>query len=457
MSITHTIDVRGAIDAGPFGRYQKYLLSICCLIMFVDGFDTGAISAAAPYLARELGLQPSQLGIVFAAATLAGALAGFFVSQLADRVGRRPLMVACLLVVALLCPWYAVAETYPFLLLLRVIAGFVLAVLISSTFSYAADITPKRLGTSAVMFATCGFGLGVAFGGVAATFLAPEFGWRSLFYFGGAASLVLAVFTATCIPESVRFLALRKDKTAAVRSFLRSALPHLPVSDSATFTLDEEKQERWTLGNLLAGSRAVEVPLLWLVAFFINLNVWFMVQWLPTMVSEAGASESTTSNTLTLFKVGGILGSFICAFMMDRGRNPFWILVVFLFLSAASFYSLQGLGGPAFALLVAVFACGLVLSGPQYAVNGLLATIFPTYVRAAGLGMTGGISRLGAMTGPLLVGYLLQAGLGPSTLLKMAALPMLFCSLVLLFLALKRRRASLGNQPVSEGGDGLAT
>ncbi|HYG25655.1 MAG TPA: MFS transporter, partial [Caulobacteraceae bacterium] len=154
------VDVREFVDSAPFSRYQKLLLALCFLTTFFDGFDTQAIAVAGPWIRDEMSLQPAQLGSVFAAGSLGGIVAAFAMAPFADKIGRRPLIVGAMLIAGILSLCYTFAETFTQLLALRFSAGICLAIAVTVTYAYSAELAPKRAAATAVMVTSAGFGLG---------------------------------------------------------------------------------------------------------------------------------------------------------------------------------------------------------------------------------------------------------------------------------------------------------
>lgn len=433
------IDVREFVDRAPFSLYQRLLLAVCFVTTFFDGFDTQAVAVAAPSIRLEMALQPAQLGTVFAAGSLGGIFAAFAMAPFADRFGRRPLIVTSVLVSAALSLCYPLADNFLHLLALRFTAGVFLAVAVTVTYSYAAELAPKRAAATAIMVTSAGFGLGVAATGFLSGWLIPAFGWRSIFYVGGAATLLLGIILLAFLPESVRVMATRERDSAKVRRFLRRIDPKAAMPDGASFCLNEERKPGVHFRHVLGEGRALTSVALWTSFFFINYVIYVLMQWLPSFVASGGGDAAAAGAAVGWFKLGGIAGSFICAAYIDRRGNPYPILVGFLLFGCAAFLGLAKLPPEAglFALVVGV--TGILLSGPMYATNGLMGRLFPTYVRAGGMALTAGVGRLGAMTGPFTVGLLLQAGWSGEDVFQAAVIPTLTSTIIIAALGLRER------------------
>ncbi|HYG26627.1 MAG TPA: MFS transporter [Caulobacteraceae bacterium] len=451
-----SIDVKAWLEEARFGAYQKFLLALCFLTLLLDGFDAQVIAVAAPGLTAHLGLEPAELGALFAGGTLGGAVAGFLIAPFSNRLGRRVLIAGSLGLSGVLTLGYLVAATLPQLLALRIGCGFLLAVAVSVTFSYAAEITPRRMAVRGVMFTTTGFGIGVAMSGFIGAWMIPAFGWQSVFITGGVLTIIASVLLVFLLPESARYMAYRGGQNARLREVLKRIDPGREMPDGAIFVLNEEQKPGLALTHILGSGRAGPVMMLWAVGFLVNVNIWILVQWLPTFVREAGADISQASVAVGWFKMGGIVGGLICAYFVDRARNGYPLLTVVAVACAASFLLLAEIDAKTTAFLFAVVLTGMLIHAVSYTNGGLLARMLPTYVRMPGMAISGGFSRLGSMTGPLGVGLLKQVGWSNAMIFKAALIPLLLCAVLFVLLAVFTVRLREREESSGEGAPAVA-
>ncbi|MGF6997115.1 MFS transporter [Paraburkholderia sp. GAS32] len=435
------IDVHGFVDNAEFSQYQRFLLGLCFFATFIDGFDTQAVAVAGPMLRLEMALQPAQLGAIFATTMLGGIVAAFAMAPYADRIGRRPLLIISLLISAALSAGHALAGTFSQLLALRLGAGMALGVAVTVTYAYAAEVAPKRASATAVMVVSAGFGLGVAATGFIAAWLIPESGWRSVFYVGGAATLMLCVLLMAVLPESVRFMAQRSGQDSEIRRILKRIDPHASFPNLATFISSEDTKTKIGLANVLASGRAhIAIPL-WISTFLVAFVIYVLMQWLPIFVDSAGATAFRTSASVGWFKLGGVFGGFICAACIERTHNPYTVLLTFLVLACTGFAGMVAapVGGDMF--MLSVIISGVFLNGPLYASNGLIGRLFPTHARTGGLAITAGVGRVGALTGPFIIGLLLQSGWSARQVFRAVPIPVLLALGLVAGLGLRERAA----------------
>jgi AAHS family 4-hydroxybenzoate transporter-like MFS transporter len=284
------------------------------------------------------------------------------------------------------------------------------------------EYSPKRHHAIMVMTMFCGFSLGAALGGLVAGLLVPAFGWSSVFIFGGVVPLLLAPVLWVALPESVRFLLLRDPNDPRINIIIEN-LAGTPAG-AARFVISEEQHEAFTLVQLFTHGRALATVLLWVVFFMNLLNLYFLSNWLPTVMHDMGLSISTAAFTSALFQVGGTVAPFLLGWLIDR--YGFHSVLVVTYILAAVVIGLLGSVGPGLAMLmVTVFAAGFCVVGAQSGSNALAASLYPTSVRSTGVGWALGIGRIGSIIGPVVGGMMLAQHWDRSQLFLFGAIPAL--------------------------------
>src|SRR6201747_965839 len=253
MAISHTqggtspVDVAGAslvdvaefIDQQPVGGFQLKLLLTCAAVLFLDGFDTQAIGYVAPVLAREWGLSKGALGPVFSAGLFGLMIGALVFGPLADRIGRKKIIVFSTLAFGLGTLVTAFVQDVTTLLAIRFLTGLGLGGAMPNAIAMTSEFNPRRRRATMVMIMFCGFSVGAALGGLLAAALIPHFGWRSLFVVGGAAPLLLVPVLVLKLPESVRFLALTGRANERVAQLLGLINPKAAFAPATRFVVHE--------------------------------------------------------------------------------------------------------------------------------------------------------------------------------------------------------------------------
>ena len=401
------VDVAKFIDRQPVGGFQIKLLLTCAAVLFLDGFDTQAIGYVAPALAKEWGLSKAALGPVFSAGLFGLMIGALVFGPLADRIGRWKIIIFSTLAFGLGTLATAFVSDVNTLLAIRFLTGLGLGGAMPNAVAMTSEFSPHRRRATMVMIMFCGFSIGAALGGLLAAALIPQFGWRSVFVVGGVAPLLLVPIVAWRLPESVRFLALTGQANACVAELLGRIDPKAAFAPATQFVVHEPRLVGMPVRHLFREGRALPTVLLWVVFFMSLLDLYFLSNWLPTVLNDLGASVSSAAVIGSMLQVGGVVGTFALGSIIDR--FSFRALAVVYFAAVFAVGAIGQLGHSVAWVTMAIFAAGFCIVGGQIAANALAATFYPTSVRATGVGWALGIGRVGSIIGPLVGGALLTA------------------------------------------------
>jgi AAHS family 4-hydroxybenzoate transporter-like MFS transporter len=328
---------------------------------------------------------------------------------LADRIGRKPVLVSSTLVFGVGSLLTATAALPSSLILFRLLTGFGLGGAMPNTIALTSEQTPKRFRATAITTMFCGFSIGAATGGFVAASLITRFGWQSVFVVGGIAPCAIALMSMAVLPESRYFL-------------VEKPIPGAPV-----------------VSQLFAAGRARVTLLIWVMFFMNLLNLYFLNAWLPTVIHDAGIQVQTAIIITSLFQLGGTAGALILGRLIDRYLS--FQILAWTYLAAAVSILLIGEAGTSIVMLIAtVSAAGFCVIGGQNSVNALTSEFYPTAIRSTGVGWAFGIGRIGSIVGPLLGGVLLSFGGATSRVFWAAAVPALIATLAAFATASFRRK-----------------
>ena len=417
------IDVVEVIERQKVGRGQCLVVLLCALLMFLDGFDTQAVSYIVPALAKDWHLQREILGSIFSAA-LVGLMVGYLaIAPLSARFGHKRMMLASSVLFAVFTLLTVFATNVTELIGLRFLAGIGLGAAAPSAVALTCEFAPKRLRATFVLLVYCGFSLGFVVAGLTAGALMPTHGWKSLMLVGAIAPLVLTVPLAWLLPESLTFLQRRPQGKERMRAVLLRLFPRLDVPVGSTFRLEDQGETRASVAALVRGRTSAGTLLLWLI-FFLNLaEFYFMQSWLPTMLTGLQYSPATVVWVTALPTIAGVLSAVPLGLAMDR-VGPYVTLTV-MYLAGCVFMWLVGsaFSGSVAWLMVMVFCAGFCISGGQKSVIALAAVYYPVNLRSTGVGWALGIGRLGGIAGPLVAGMLYSAHWTPAEIFRFSAWP----------------------------------
>ena len=429
MSTPPPLNVSEAIDNSRFGSFQLGLCILCGLCLIMDGFDVQAMGYVAPAILQEWHIPNSQFGPVFGAGLFGILVGSLLFSMLADKIGRRPVLIGATLCFSVLTFLTAHAANVNQMLVIRFFAGSVLGAIMPHAVALVGEYSPRRLRVTVMMAVGNGFTAGAAFGGFIAAWLIPHFGWRSVFYFGAAAPLVIAAIMIMALPESLQFMVLHRKHLGKAVRWLRRIDPDAPADPDRYFIAERERKGvPWI--RLFHEGRGVGTILLWIVNFMNLLNVYFLASWLPTVAKQAGHAMGTSVLVGTMEQLAGMIGGFSLGWFVHR--LGFVSVLTACFTLGCVNIALIGRPGLSLPLLITVvFLAGFGVVGGQTAINALSATYYPTEIRATGIGAGLGVGRIGAIVGPVVGGVLMGLHWSSQRLFQAAAVPALVSAIVM--------------------------
>ncbi len=446
-----TMHVPNIINEGRISAFQYMVVVLCGLVMLIDGFDTQAISYMAPLMAKEWGISRHLLGPIFSSA-LVGLMVGYLaLAPLSDRFGHRRVLIASTILFALFTGLTVFATNVTELIALRFLTGMGLGAAIPSAIALTSEYTPKRLRATFVLAIYCGFSFGFVVAGIAAAWLLPAFGWRSLLWIGAGFPLGLAVLLLMLLPNSLDQLVRAGENLDQIWMILRRIdrrLADTPMP--AGFTTDQEEKFS-AVESVFKAGRMAGTLLLWII-FVLNLAEFYALQsWLPSILTSQNYALPTVATATSLTTAGGIIAAFIVGPAMDR-VGAYGSLVC-LYLAGVVFVALIGvtLDRPEWILLTTAFFAGFCVSGGQKSAIALSALFYPAPVRSTGIGWALGVGRLGGIAGPTLMGLLLQWNVAPTNVFFAAAIPMLLAATAVALMGFIYRQRDAGRTLATTG------
>ncbi|BBU46622.1 MFS transporter [Pseudomonas monteilii] len=398
-NVGKSLDVQSFINQQPLSRYQWRVVLLCFLIVFLDGLDTAAMGFIAPALSQEWGIDRASLGPVMSAALIGMVFGALGSGPLADRFGRKGVLVGAVLVFGGFSLASAYATNVDQLLILRFLTGLGLGAGMPNATTLLSEYTPERLKSLLVTSMFCGFNLGMAGGGFISAKMIPAYGWHSLLVIGGVLPLLLALVLMVWLPESARFLVVRNRGTDKVRKTLSPIAPQV-VAEAGSFNVPEQKAvaARNVFAVIFSGTYGLGTLLLWLTYFMGLVIVYLLTSWLPTLMRDSGASMEQAAFIGALFQFGGVLSAVGVGWAMDR-FNPHKVIGIFYLLAGVFAYAVGQSLGNITVLATLVLIAGMCVNGAQSAMPSLAARFYPTQGRATGVSWMLGIGRFGAILG----------------------------------------------------------
>jgi AAHS family 4-hydroxybenzoate transporter-like MFS transporter len=418
------IDVSGLIDEQSIGWFHVRILLLCGAALFMDGFDVQSIGYVGPSLAKDWNLAPGALGPVFGSGVVGLILGALVFAPLADRIGRRPTLILCVLAFGTCTLLTAWADSLSHLIVMRFITGLGLGGAMPNASALTSEYSPARRRSIMVVVVFCGYSIGAACCGLIAAHVVPLFGWRAIFYLGGSVSLIVAPLLIAALPESIRILTRRGTEAARVLYILRRLYPSLAFDAEMHFIERGKRLQGSPVRHLFRDGRTPATILLWVTFFMSLLDLFLLSQWLPTVVNNVGFSVETAVIATSLFQGGGAAGALLLGWLMDRLGGCLVLGVTYTL--AAIFIILIGLAGADITMvMLGIFGAGVCIVGGQIGLNALAASFYPAVTGSTGVGWALGMGRFGSFVGPVVGGIMLSHGLDTKTILLCASLPAL--------------------------------
>ncbi len=395
--------------------YQWFIVGLAAFLNALDGYDLVAMAFTATPVSEEFNLSGSQLGWLLAAALIGIGIGSLLLAPLADRHGRRKLILVALTIDLVGLTLSAFADSYTELLLFRIITGIGVGGILACVTVVVSEYSNLRFRGLAMSIYSAGYGLGASLCGVLAAQLIPTMGWRSIYVIGAALTLFALLLTAAFLPESVDHLRTRgeDEKVRKIARRLRKEDQLAPVSALPSATVAETG--RTALREIFSGGMLATTLKLWVAFSLITFGFNFANQWTPTLLTEAGLSAQQGIIGGIMLSFGGTIGSLIYGALTTRAEAQ-RVLIAFSLLSAAvliAFISATSLPAIMFAAGVGV---GMLLNGCVTGMYTVTPQAYPALLRTTGVGSAIGVSRLGAVFAPIIVGYLFDAGWSPLAL-----------------------------------------
>lgn len=383
---------------GPESWTRKALgiVALCFAINMADGVDVTILSFIAPRLQAEWAIDSATMGNLFSAGLIGMAIGGMFIAPLADRLGRRAVILAALCLMSLGMFASSFAPSVPVLFAMRVIVGSGIGTVLAAMAALAAESAPPTQRNLAVGVVQAGYPFAAVFTGLIVAQALPIHGWQAMLL--GAALLTVALLPAAWL-----------------------VLPHGQPSAG------EGRASAGKVGHLFADQLRARTVALWCAVFFGLMVLYFIVSWIPKLAIAAGLSETNGIYAGALYNLGAFVGTMAMSFLALR--VPLGKLVPAMLTGAGVAMVVFGsVTMPVWLTLVVAFLIGVLLQGGYNGVWPIAAGAYPGEVRATGVGWAIGVGRGGAVIGPMLGGYLMAANAPLPALFAAYCVPLLICA-----------------------------
>ena len=427
--MTGTMEAQRILDDVPMTRLQIAAVILCVALNAIDGFDVLAISFAAPGIAAEWGISRGALGIVLAMELIGMAAGSVVLGSIADNLGRRPIILGCLVVMASGMYLASQATSVNALLATRFVTGVGIGGMLATTNAMVAEYSNARHRNFNVVLMATGYPVGIIIGGSLATILLAHFDWRAVFILGAAMTGVLLPAIWFLMPESISYLAQKKrpDALAQINRILtrmgHAVLEQLPAS--------EEKSTGW---RDLFSPQLARTTILLTTAYLAHIiTFYFILKWIPNIVVDMEYSPASAGGILVWANVGGAVGSVLLGGLTHYFRLR--SLIITALIGSIVMINVFGMGQVNLTSLAIVAGItGFFTNSAVVGLYAMLAQSYPTHLRAGGTGFVIGMGRAGAVLGPIIAGFLFEEEFSLTAVSFVMALGSLVAIFALMFL-----------------------
>jgi benzoate transport len=432
VSVRPYVTVDGQPDRGASGqwrRLQVLVVGLCFLLNMLDGMDVLILSYIAPALSADWHVTPDRLGVLFSAGLAGMACGGLWLAPMADRFGRRRLILAALammtgaMFVSVFC-----ANLWQ-MLLARFVVGMGIGSVLASMAALTAEYAPERYRTFAVGFLQAGYPVGATITGFVVARHLGTLGWQAMLLGAAVLCAIVLPLAWALLPESIAFLLTRQPK-GALRQINRQLVAlGEPVIETLPPRAHADAQ-RPGLRMLMAEGRASGTLLLWLAIILCFMTLYFVISWIPKLSIEAGLSPQDGIYAGAIYNIGAFFGTSsvgLVAMRFELRR----VICVYMMLAALALVGFGTLHMPLAMTLLTAFLIGVFVQGGFNGCYPLAAHFYPAHVRSAGIGWAMGMGRIGAVVGPLLGGVLLAAKVALPVIFGVFAAPVVVGGLLI--------------------------
>jgi AAHS family 4-hydroxybenzoate transporter-like MFS transporter len=404
-----------ALDTATIGRSHIAIALLAMSVIVLDGFDLQVLAFAAPALLAEWGITRADLAPIFAAGMVGVAIGGLTIGPRGDVWGRRPALIGSAIFFGLTTLASAWAQTEAQLLILRLLAGVGMGGALTNATALVVETAPLRWRPALTMVTMVGVPVGGFIGGLLAARLIPAYGWESVFIVGGVMPVLLAIVLWMRLPESARFL-LRANRRTEANAAVNALLGEERYSVSDPLWLNEPPARKAAFGELLGPEFRRDTAGVWLI-FLANLfGMFCFLNWLPTVLTDLGHDQATANRMLAIYNLGGMAGTVATAWLMSyAGSRSVLGCIAVAGVATALVMGQSNLSDPLTAVLLCA-ASGVCLNSMQIGAYLLSGHVYPTDIRATGVGSAVAIGRIGALASSF-AGALVGAGAAGASLL----------------------------------------
>lgn len=412
------MDLKTQLGQKPMNTYQWFIVVLCILLNIVDGYDVMVMAFTATPVSADWQLSGSILGLLLSIGFIGMALGSFLIAPKADKIGRRNLILICLIICSVGMILSSMTQNAYQLAACRLLTGLGIGGILTNASVVANEFSSQKWKSLSVSLLSMGYALGAVMGGIIAYHLIGSHGWRSVFLFGGVLTSTVFVICLFVLPESLEYLVVKQPKKALERINHMAKKIGLPIL--ANLPLIPSIQQKTSIRKLFSPQLATQTLCIWIAFFTVMAGFYFILSWTPKILAMAGMSVEQGVNLGIFLNIGGIIGAILMGSISSRFQIH-KILALFLIATSVSILIFVLFAQVyTYALWIGILV-GMMANGCIAGLYALSTVTYSTEIRATGVGLAISMGRFGAIMAPLGAGYFLDSGISPLHLYLFAA------------------------------------
>ncbi|MGF6367948.1 AAHS family 4-hydroxybenzoate transporter-like MFS transporter [Paraburkholderia sp. RAU6.4a] len=437
--MTHRyMDVQDFLDSQKGCRLQWIVVALMFVFCLVDGFDATVIGFVGPSLKSEWKLMASDLALIFGAGMAGLFVGGFCGGPLADRYGRKPVIVAAVAFFGATTFGSVLAANAREMVALRFLTGVGLGAAMPTALTLLAEFAPNSMRARMTAWAGIGFTLGGASAGQIAAYLIPAHGWRSVMVTGVVFPFALCMLLVPLLPESLRYLVVHGGREEKIKKVVERIDPELSLT--LTYRGDERPARAIeSAGALFSADLRMVTAMIWITYCCSLFLFYLMSSWLPLILNSSGIDMKHAAKVSSAFLLAGAVGMLLLGVAMDRFRGE--TVLSWAYVLGAVSVSLVGFTADPIVATSLIVCFGLAIGGAQSIIPALVATCYPTSARATGVSWASAIGRVGAFLGSVAGAVMLDLHLSNARIFALLAIPAMGAAIALIALGRIRQMA----------------
>ena len=442
------IDVHELSDKAAFNGFHRLVLAWCALIIIFDGYDLAVVGIALPSIMKDMGVDAASAGFMVSAALFGMMFGNIFFGTLADKIGRRHVIVICLALFSLFTAAAGFARDPITFSISRFIAGVGIGGVMPIVVAQMTEYSPLRIRSTLVTLMYSGYSIGGMLAALLGKGLIETYGWPSVFVAAGL-PVILIPFLLKSFPESMPFLVKQGRIDELKRTVSRLEPSYRPEAGDQFALPAEDKADNAPVRHLFQEGRGLSTVMFWIAFLMCLFMVYGLSSWLTKLMASAGYSLGSALTFVLVLNFGAIVGAIGGGWLADRFRIKY--VLAGMYLLAAVSITLLGFKVPTGVLFLLIGLAGASTIGTQIVSLAYTGQFYPMAIRSTGIGWALGIGRVGAIMAPIVIGVLVGMSLPLQQNFMAIALPGLLAAVAILLVD-DRRNASKHHQPISASG-----